>query len=120
MAKSVVSKKAVKDYEIFEFHGEFALKESLEFESNIIPKLAPKTPKIILDLTKVEFLDSNGIGIILKIFKIIKKAKGSILVVKPKDNFCASILEDFVISTGGNFAHYFQSKEDYEEYIGRG
>lgn len=43
--------------------------------------ITPEVFNVILDLTKVKFIDSQGIAVIVKVYKVINQRKGKVLIV---------------------------------------
>jgi len=57
-------------------HGANEIRKKLD---DIIKKKSVKN--LIFDFTKLSFMDSSGIGVIIGRYKLIKSAKGEVLVV---------------------------------------
>lgn len=46
---------------------------------------------LIMDLSKLDFMDSSGIGLILGRYKLINSLGGKLCIIKPNDNICKII-----------------------------
>jgi anti-sigma B factor antagonist len=68
-----------------EVSGKLALgRESQRLESITADLAHKRVAKVILDLTKVEYIDSSGIGIVALASGRIKEAGGRMIVVAPE------------------------------------
>lgn len=57
-------------------------------------------PFIIVDLKKVKFMDSSGLGILVMAWQAVSKRKGKIVCIEPSDSmkklFAISKIEQFI------------------------
>ncbi|MBN2079411.1 MAG: STAS domain-containing protein [Spirochaetes bacterium] len=62
--------------------------------------------KLYVDFTKVEYIDSSGIGVLINTAKLIRARKGDIIVANPSDE----IREIFKVINLGNFIKIYNSE----------
>lgn len=70
---------------LIKFEGEVNFENSNQLKEKVKAKLkANKEINIlIIDLAQVSYLDSSGVGLLLSLFKFMKKRDGSLKVVNP-------------------------------------
>jgi len=71
---------------LLRLEGSLVRHEDLELEELVQELLAKDCRRFILDFTLVEFIDSAGIGLIIKLASMADKKKGSFLLCNPKKN----------------------------------
>jgi stage II sporulation protein AA (anti-sigma F factor antagonist) len=64
--------------------------------------------KILLDMSKVSFMDSSGIGLVMGRYKLVNKLSGQVVVVS-KDNKVVKILK---MSSVDKFVNCFDNETD--------
>jgi anti-sigma B factor antagonist len=75
MVLSLTTRKCEPDITVIELTGRITLgRESGQIETNVVKLLKEGVRKIVLDLTKIEYIDSTGIGIIAYCFGKITQA----------------------------------------------
>jgi len=75
----------VKDTLILRLKGEFDMLTADEFRSAVDNYFdGEKVKNLILDISKVSFMDSSGLGAILARYKKIRQLKGSMVIVGAK------------------------------------
>ncbi len=72
--------------------GEIDLHQIPDFHAALIDLCAEGTTRIILDLSKVEYMDSSGIGTLVEIFRRLKKENRKLILVSPAERV-RSLLE---------------------------
>ena len=60
--------------------------EDPELEALVVELLEKDCRRFILDFTLVEFIDSAGIGLIIKLASMADRQKGSLLLCNPQKN----------------------------------
>lgn len=66
---------------IIEIHGKFDIESTEEFET-LFQKQLEQNPSILaIDMNKLEYIDSSGIGTLIKSLNAIKNKKGSLILV---------------------------------------
>mgnify|MGYP006287668723 CR=1 FL=1 len=73
------------DKSVLKLDGELIFDNSNQLKEEAKKKLAKngEIKKLILDLSQVPYLDSSGVGVILSIFKFMRKRNGSLSVAGP-------------------------------------
>jgi anti-anti-sigma factor len=99
MQKLKVEQKQIGDFLVFEIAGQFQQSEIYKFSQPVFEELA-LNKNMILNCSDIEFIDSSGIGLILKLWMDLKKADGSLFIIKPKNEFCASVLKHYIVREG--------------------
>ncbi|MCB1190146.1 MAG: STAS domain-containing protein [Leptospiraceae bacterium] len=60
--------------------GKFDIESTEEFEENFQRELKSKPPAIAIDMTKLDYIDSSGIGALIKSLNSIKNNKGVLIL----------------------------------------
>jgi anti-anti-sigma factor len=70
-----------KDYQIFNLIGQLDAFSEPTFQKVVLNgiKMGPK--KVILDLSQINFIDSSGLGALVRIAKNLKESKGKLQIV---------------------------------------
>ena len=71
---------------LIRMEGSLVRHEDIELEALIHELIARNCRRFILDFSLVEFIDSAGIGLIIKIASITDKHKGGLLLCNPQKN----------------------------------
>jgi anti-anti-sigma factor len=71
---------------LFRLEGRIIRHEDLELESLIAELLDKNCRKFVLDFNHVDFVDSAGIGLIIKMASIVEKRFGALLLCNPQKN----------------------------------
>jgi len=72
---------------ILKFDGEIIFENSNKLKEESKNRLAQKTEvdSLILDLSRVDYLDSSGVGVLLSLFKFMREREGSLAVAEPNE-----------------------------------
>ena len=74
--------------------------------------------QLILDCSELEFIDSSGIGMIMKLFNQLKTGSGSLFVIKPNDELDASVLEEFLVhKSDGHQSQVFDTVAECDTFL---
>jgi anti-sigma B factor antagonist len=77
MALSLTTRKSEPNIAIIEIAGKITLgRESSQIEAQVVKLLAEGERNLVIDLSKVDYIDSSGIGIIAYCFGKISQAGG--------------------------------------------
>lgn len=71
---------------LLRLEGRLVRHEDQELELLIRELLDRSCRRFILDFNLVEFIDSSGIGLIMKLASLIEKTGGALLLCNPQDN----------------------------------
>ncbi|HOJ50597.1 MAG TPA: STAS domain-containing protein [Spirochaetota bacterium] len=102
----------IKDYTLIELSGEFDLNEVENFNS-FFEKTKKNTNKIILDLSKLEYLDSSGTGCFVRLHNEIQAMNGDLIIYNPSD----FIKDLFSISRLDSFLKIINTKEELDKNL---
>ncbi|HKM94754.1 MAG TPA: STAS domain-containing protein [Prolixibacteraceae bacterium] len=92
---------------IISIEGSIDSKTAGELQSKIMGKVS-ETDKVLLDLTKVDFVSSAGLRLLLMIYRQIKSKNGKIILVGVCDE-----IKDVMAMTG--FINFFEFSQTIEE-----
>lgn len=110
-------KSELKGIPVYRFKGKLFQAKTKEIEGVLVKELEEKS-QLVLDCSNLEFIDSSGIGMIMKLFGLINKGTGRLMVIKPNDELDASVLEDFLIQrVQGQQSKIFDSFEECEKFL---
>ena len=104
-----VSLKKSGDISIVEISGSIDSKTAPDLQQNILD-IVPDTNKIILDLTKVSFVSSAGLRVLLMVYRQLKAKDGKVVLVGLSDE-----IKDVMFMTG--FITFFAIETTVEEAI---
>jgi anti-anti-sigma factor len=66
---------------IIEIHGKFDIESTEEFET-LFQKQMESSPSILaIDMNKLDYIDSSGIGTLIKSLNAIKNKKGTLILI---------------------------------------
>ncbi len=99
------------DVEIAEIEGSIDSKTAPELQQSILDVIK-STSKIILDLTKVGFVSSAGLRVLLMVYRQLKGKDGKILLVGVSEE-----IRDVMFMTG--FISFFEIDKSIDEALGR-
>jgi len=109
----VVENGKIGKFKIFKLIGEFDLNEIIHFENSIGKYLKDGSKLIILDMSALEYLDSSGIGCLVRLYRDIEeKIKGKLILYQIND----FIKELFEISNLTGFLTILSSKDELDKY----
>jgi anti-sigma B factor antagonist len=104
-----VSLKKSGDITIVEISGSIDSKTAPDLQQSILD-IVPDTNKIILDLTKVSFVSSAGLRVLLMVYRQLKAKDGKVVLVGVSDE-----IKDVMFMTG--FITFFAIEETVDEAI---
>jgi len=104
-----VSLKKSGDINIVEISGSIDSKTAPDLQQNILDIVAD-TNKIILDLTKVSFVSSAGLRVLLMVYRQLKAKDGKVVLVGVSDE-----IKDVMFMTG--FITFFSIEATVDEAI---
>ncbi len=64
-------------------HGEIDLRHQPDFQRALLAICAEKPPRLVIDLAQVEYMDSSGVGTLVKIASTVKAYAGKLALVAP-------------------------------------
>ena len=76
----------LKEHKIIELKGDIDYFSVSELKNAIFKLIHEKTPSIILDLQKVEYMDSSGLGLIVTAHRVMSNYNGKISLVNVCDD----------------------------------
>ena len=97
------------DVEIVEIEGSIDSKTAPELQQSILNVIAA-TSKIILDMTKVAFVSSAGLRVLLMVYRQLKGKDGKIVLVGVSDE-----IKDVMFMTG--FITFFEIDKSLDEAL---
>lgn len=66
---------------IIEIHGKFDIENTEEFEALFQKQMEASPSILVIDMNKLEYIDSSGIGSLIKSLNTIKNKKGNLILV---------------------------------------
>lgn len=72
--------------------GEIDLHETPDFHSALVDLCGEGTPKLILVLSQVQYIDSSGVGTLVEIYRRLKRENRKLILVAPAERV-RSVLE---------------------------
>jgi anti-sigma B factor antagonist len=66
---------------VIEIHGKFDIENTEDFETLFQKQLDTNPSILAIDMTKLDYIDSSGIGTLIKSLNTLKNKKGSLLLV---------------------------------------
>jgi anti-anti-sigma factor len=69
------------NYQLFRFTGLLDAFSEPTFQKVLSSKIDEGTKQIILDLSKIDFVDSSGLGALVRLAKQVKDAEGTLQIV---------------------------------------
>ena len=100
------------NYQIIKLKGEFDLNEVNYFEKNIEEILKETVKYVILDVTDLEYLDSSGIGCIVRLYRDTEEKRSGKLIIYNPPSF---IQELFQISNLHSFLSITSDEKELEQ-----
>lgn len=77
-----VKTEKIDDITLIEIDGEVDTYTSSKIKQDIL-QVVEQTPKIIISMEKVKFIDSTGLGILIGVLKKVKEKEGEMIIVSP-------------------------------------
>jgi anti-anti-sigma factor len=71
------------DRRIVRIKGKITFEHCTFFQSEMEPVLAAGVREVVIDFKDVPFMDSSGIGEILRLFKLMRERDGSLVLINP-------------------------------------
>lgn len=96
---------------IVDVEGEVDVYTSMELKKELNKLVDDGNKKIMINLERVTYMDSSGLGILVAILKRLKKEKGSMKIVK----LTPSIKKIFELTRLTKFFDIFETEEEAEK-----
>ncbi len=93
---------------ILDINGEIDLYNAPEIKSKITELMESGKSDIIINLKKVSYIDSSGIGVLISSLSNLKKAGGSLKII----NVFASVRKVFELTKLTSFFDIYDSEEE--------
>ncbi len=106
-----ITKKAKGDITILEIVGEIDLYNAPEIKDIITKLIEDRNYNVIIDLEKVSYIDSSGIGALISSLSNLKKYHGGLKII----NVYASVRKVFELTKLTSFFEIFDSEEEAVE-----
>lgn len=76
-----------KETAVLNFDGEIIFDNSNQFKEEVKKRLAEKkeVENLIINLARVPYLDSSGVGVVLSLFKFMRQRDGSLAVAEANE-----------------------------------
>lgn len=71
------------DRRIVRVHGKITFEHCASFQSQLDPVLEEGVREVVLDFEGVPFMDSSGIGEVLRLFKVLRDNGGRLVLINP-------------------------------------
>jgi anti-anti-sigma factor len=71
------------DRRIVRIKGKITFEHCPAFQSELEPVVAVGVREVVIDFKDVPFMDSSGIGEILRLFKLMREREGSLVLINP-------------------------------------
>lgn len=84
MFKANIDKKD--DYLILNLAGDLDVYSEEEFRDFIEDELKDKNSDLIIDIKDLDYLDSTGLGMFMKIYKMYEENGQKVKIINPKEN----------------------------------
>lgn len=93
---------------VLDINGEIDLYNAPEIKSKITELMESGKSDIIINLEKVSYIDSSGIGVLISSLSNLKKAGGSLKII----NVFASVRKVFELTKLTSFFDIYDSEDD--------
>jgi anti-sigma B factor antagonist len=80
---TVNTRKVGEDVRVVSLEGEIDVYTSIQLKQDIAEILSSGTKFLVLNLTKVEYLDSTGLGVLIGTLKKLRENSGNLIIVGP-------------------------------------
>lgn len=84
MFKANIDKKD--DYLILNLAGDLDVYSEEEFRDFIEDELKDKNCNLVIDIKELDYLDSTGLGMFMKIYKMYEEKGQKVKIINPKEN----------------------------------
>lgn len=84
MFKSTIYDK--EDYKLVELKGDLDIYAEDEFRDFIELELENSDKNLVIDIKDLDYLDSTGLGLFMKIYKKVNEKGNSVKIINPKEN----------------------------------
>jgi stage II sporulation protein AA (anti-sigma F factor antagonist) len=81
-----IATERVDDVVIAKAKGRFYSNDAQAVEAGLVEAIADGTPRLVLDLTEMDYISSAGLRVLLKLAKQIQKAKGKVVLFGLRPN----------------------------------
>lgn len=99
---------AGKDIKIIELEGEVDVYTSMNLKKELNNLIDNGSKKIIINLKKVIYMDSSGLGVLVAVLKKIKKDEGSMKIT----NLSSSIKKIFELTRLTKFFEIYEEEKE--------
>ena len=103
-----ISKKSVGDIIVLTIVGEIDLYNAPEIKDIVNKLIEERSYSVIIDLEKVSYIDSSGIGALISSLSNLKKYQGGLKII----NVYASVKKVFELTKLTSFFEIFDSEEE--------
>lgn len=104
----VINRREVGDIVIFDITGEIDLYNAPEIKEKIKDEMNKNKVNIIINLDKVTYIDSSGIGVLISSLSNLKKVGGALKLI----NVYASVRKVFELTKLTSFFDIYDSEQD--------
>ena len=74
------------DYKLVEIKGDLDIYSEDEFRDFIELELENIDTDLVIDIKNLDYLDSTGLGLFMKIYKLVNEKNHSVKIINPKEN----------------------------------
>lgn len=74
------------DYKLVEIKGDLDIYAEDEFRDFISLEIENIDKDLLIDIGNLDYLDSTGLGLFMKIYKLINEKGHSVKIINPKEN----------------------------------
>lgn len=74
------------NFHLVEIKGDLDIYAEDEFKSFIEREIENTDKDLVIDIEDLDYLDSTGLGLFMKIYKLAKEKDRSVSVINPKEN----------------------------------
>ncbi|HON79099.1 MAG TPA: STAS domain-containing protein [Spirochaetota bacterium] len=110
-----INKRAKDDIVLLDITGEIDLYNAPEIKDIINKLIEEQKYNVIINLEKVSYIDSSGIGALISSLSNLKKYQGGLKII----NVYASVRKVFELTKLTSFFEIFDSEEDALSSFGR-
>jgi anti-sigma B factor antagonist len=107
-----ISQKIVNDYVIINISGSLDIYTSTDFKTFILEKNQSAYSNIIINMEKLNYIDSSGIGMLIKIMNQIKESGGNFYIANMKEQ----LMKLFTVAGLSAYFNFIPEKEFKEKF----
>lgn len=93
---------------ILRFLGELELSTCRDVDQRVREILAPRTPKVVLDLKETKYVDSSGLGVLVSLYSHVRRREGKLAIANPN----RSVKRLFDLTNVQNFLPIYDSLDE--------